>query len=64
MTMQPTDLRAARKAMGLTQAELADQLGLTMQFIGMMERGDKAIERRTELAVLYLVDHPEARAMS
>lgn len=25
----------------------------------MMERGDKAIERRTELAVLYLVEHPE-----
>lgn len=39
MAMQPSDLRAARKAMGLTQAELAEQLGLTQQFIGMMERG-------------------------
>lgn len=60
MEMQPNDLKAARKAMGLTQADLAGLLGLTPQFIGMMERGEKAIEPRTVLAVRYLMEHPEA----
>lgn len=60
MTMQPSDLRDTRRTMGLTQGELAERLGLTPQFIGMMERGEKAIEPRTALAVLYLADHPGA----
>jgi predicted transcriptional regulator len=59
--MQPDDLRAKRKLMELTQGDLAASLGLTTTFIGLMERGTKKIERRTELAVLYLVEHPEAR---
>ncbi len=53
--MQPDELRAARKALGLSQAELGLELGLTGEFIGMMERGVKAIERRTDLAMRYLV---------
>ncbi|APZ98088.1 hypothetical protein BWQ93_06030 [Sphingopyxis sp. QXT-31] len=61
MMMQGDDLRALRKAMNLRQAALARGLGMTPQFIGMMERGEKAIEPRTAMAVLYLVDHPEAR---
>lgn len=51
MTMQPDELLAARRTMGLTQGELAERLGLTPQFIGMMERGEKPIEKRTALAV-------------
>lgn len=35
----------------MSQHELAEALGLTPQFIGMMERGEKAIEPRTVLAV-------------
>lgn len=58
--MQGDELKALRKQAGLTQAELAQALGLTQTFIGLMERGEKAIERRTELAVRYLVEHPEA----
>lgn len=54
MTMQPEQLKAIRKALGLTQAELAEQLGLSMNFVSMMERGDKPIEPRTELAMRYL----------
>lgn len=49
--MQPDELKAVRTEMGLTQGELAQRLGLTPQFIGMMERGDKPIEQRTALAV-------------
>ena len=53
--MQGDELRALRKQMGMTQGALATELGLTTTFIGMMERGEKAIERRTEMAVRYLL---------
>lgn len=62
--MQPDELRALRKQMNLTQEELGNALGLSKVFIGLMERGAKGIERRTELAVLYLVEHPEAQAIT
>lgn len=52
--MQGSELKAIRKGLGLSQAALAQELGLTAVFIGMMERGERAIERRTELAVRYL----------
>lgn len=48
-------LKAARAEMSLTQAGLADKIGLTGTFIGMMERDDKPIEPRTDLAVRYLL---------
>ncbi len=54
-------MKALRKSMDLSQSALADGLGITPQFVGMMERGEKPIEPRTALSVLYLVDHPEAR---
>lgn len=41
--------------LGLTQGELAEKLGFSQGFIGEMERGEKAVERRTELAVMALV---------
>ena len=59
--MQGHELKALRKGMNLRQASLAQALGITPQFVGMMERGEKPIEPRTALSVLYLVDHPEAR---
>lgn len=48
-------IKAARTELGLTQAGLANKLGLTGTFIGMMERDDKPIEPRTDLAVRYLL---------
>ena len=57
--MQGEELKAARKALSLTQGAFADALGLTATFVGLMERGEKPIERRTELAVRYLTEHPE-----
>jgi len=70
--MQGEELRALRKGMKLRQAGLAEALGLSATFIGMMERGAAPIERRTALAVLRLADEhhgtpepsPEARPRS
>jgi len=52
--MQGSDLKGIRKTLGMSQAEFGDALGLTSKFVGMMERGDAAIEKRTELAARYL----------
>lgn len=52
--MQGDDLLKIRQALGWTQQVMAAELGLTPQFIGMMERGEKPIEVRTALAVQQL----------
>lgn len=52
--MQGDELKALRKAAGMTQAELANAIGLTGTYIGLMERGEKPIERRTEQAVQFV----------
>lgn len=54
----PEGLRQSREALRLTQDELATQLGVTRRSIIYMERGERPIERRTVLAVLYLLEHP------
>lgn len=56
--MQGEELKAIRKAIGMSQGQFAEALGLTGTFIGLMERGVKPIEKRTALAVLYLRDNP------
>ena len=44
-------LRRLRKAAGLTQAELADRLGVRQERVSAMERGDvTAMETRTAAA--------------
>ncbi len=52
--MQPDELKALRKAIGLTQEGLSIAIGLSRPTIGLMERGQAPIERRTELAVRYV----------
>jgi len=52
--MQADELKALRKRLSLNQSELAEILGLSTRFVGMMERGEAPIERRTALAVLYV----------
>lgn len=57
--MQPDELKALRNAAGLTQAEMANAIGLSRVTVGLMERGGAPIERRTELSIRYLAEHPE-----
>ena len=54
MNMQPSDMKRLRKAMGLTQGQLAIVLGMVVQSIGRMERGEMAIEPRTAMSMLWL----------
>lgn len=52
--MSPADLRTARKALGMTQYELAEALDVRQATISEMENGNEPIIRRTELAVRFL----------
>ena len=60
--MQATDnfaarLRDARKASGLSQAQLAERVGLTQGRIAQLERGDPSdLQQRYDLAVALGVD--------
>lgn len=57
--MQADDLKRIRKELALTQAELGAALDLTDRAVRLMERGTQPIDRRTALAIRYLIEHPE-----
>lgn len=57
LEMDGADVRAIRKSLGLTQQQMADALGFNRKTIYDMEGGKAPIERRTRLAILYLVDN-------
>jgi transcriptional regulator with XRE-family HTH domain len=44
-------LRATRDTLGLSQAELADALGITQASVSRMEAGEQPVTRRTRLQV-------------
>lgn len=45
------DVRSTRKALGLTQTELADKLGLNQSTISRLEKGVLPVDERTCLAL-------------
>ena len=53
--MTNNELKEARHKLCLTQSELACAIDMSRVMIGLMERGEKPIERRTELAIRYLL---------
>lgn len=52
--MQGQELKDKRVALGLTQVKLAEALGVSETFVGMMERGEKPIRTVTEHAMWCL----------
>lgn len=60
--MDGTELRAIRKGLGMTQGEMAQRLGVSATFIGMMERGDKPIADRTAISARALRPKPLDRS--
>lgn len=55
--MMGAEMRALRKAMKLTQAQLGDAIGMNRATVCDMERGRDKIELRTALAVRYVFEH-------
>jgi DNA-binding XRE family transcriptional regulator len=45
------NLRAARLRSDLTQAEIADRLGITQQYLSLIEKGRKNVTLRTMMAL-------------
>jgi transcriptional regulator with XRE-family HTH domain len=58
--MQGAEFKAIREALGMTQAGLAEALGISRVFVGLMERGERPVEKRTALAMFYLARAGEA----
>ena len=53
--MTPDDLKVARLKLNLTQAELGNQIEMTREMVGLMERGGKRIQKKTAMAVKFLL---------
>lgn len=53
--MTPTELKQARRKLGLSQAALGDALHITRGMVGLMERGQKDISIRTGMSVWCLL---------
>lgn len=54
MTMQGDEMRAIRKAKGMTQEAFATALGMSRKSVNLMETDQMPIEQRTALAIRYL----------
>lgn len=50
--MTGEELRAIRLALGLTQVEFAEKIGISRTYVGLMERGERLISRRTASAIV------------
>ncbi len=53
--MTPNTYKQYRKALGLTQTELAERLGVTRQCITLRETGRAPINKEAELAIERLI---------
>jgi DNA-binding XRE family transcriptional regulator len=60
--MTCAEMRQIRKDAGLTQAELAEAIGMARETVGAMERGSVPVERRTALAIRHVTMRAEVQA--
>jgi transcriptional regulator with XRE-family HTH domain len=54
------DILTIRKALGLSQSEMAERLGLHQTTISRFERGDLETDKRTLLAAQLLLSHAQS----
>lgn len=57
--MDRQEIRARRRRLGLTQAQLGQVLGVTSRAVGKWEAGDAPIAPSIDFATRYLLEHPE-----
>lgn len=57
-----TDIREIRKSLRMTQAELADKLGVHQATVSRLETGELPLDKRTMLAVQALAAGAERAA--
>ena len=57
--------RALRRRTGMSQAAFARAIGLSRETVGRLERGSEEIDRRTELAIRFVVENgpPETKSL-
>ena len=53
--MKGAELRGLRKRVRMSQAELAEAIGMQKNSIARMERDERPIRKHTELSVRYLL---------
>jgi transcriptional regulator with XRE-family HTH domain len=53
--MTGAELKTARMRLKMTQAELAEAIGMTRTSVARMERDEQPVMRTTELAIKYLL---------
>lgn len=53
--MTGAELKRARMRLDMTQAELAEAIGMQRNSVARMERGDQPVMRTTELAIKFLL---------
>ena len=54
--MDGRDARALRRRTGMSQAAFAEAIGLSRETVGRLERSSDEIDRRTELAIRFVVE--------
>lgn len=54
--MDGQDARALRRRAGMSQEAFAEAIGLSRETVGRLERGSEEIDRRTELAMRFVVE--------
>ena len=57
-SMSPGEFKSLRTDASMSQADLAQAIGMSRETVGQMERGTAPIERRTALAVRYVTQGP------
>ena len=60
--MTKEEFRQARERLGLTQAQLAAELGVTLNAVQKWEMGERPIKQITAMAVQLLLDRAKRKS--